>query len=66
MRHFLTLFFAFVALISFGENYPSRSDALWVTVPDHTDWLYSNGDSAIITVSLYETGIPAAGREGTF
>lgn len=66
MRHFLTLFFAYVALMSFGENYPSRSDALWVTVPDHTDWLYSNGDSAIITVSLYEYGIPAAGREVTF
>ena len=22
------------------ENYPYRSDYLWVTVPDHADWLY--------------------------
>lgn len=23
-----------------AENYPYRSDVLWVTVPDHADWLY--------------------------
>ena len=25
-----------------AENYPYRSDVLWVTVPDHADWLYKN------------------------
>ena len=23
-----------------AENYPYRSDYLWLTVPDHADWLY--------------------------
>ena len=25
------------------ENYPYRSDFLWVTTPDHADWLYKTG-----------------------
>lgn len=28
------------------ENYPYRSDYLWVTVPDHADWLYQCGEKA--------------------
>lgn len=45
----------------FAENYPYRNDALWVTVPDHADWLYETGDSAVIDISLYRYGEPAAG-----
>lgn len=44
-----------------AENYPSRSDMLWVTNPDHSDWLYETGDSAVISVELYRYGIPADG-----
>ena len=29
-----------------AENYPYRSDVLWVTVPDHADWLYKTGEKA--------------------
>ena len=43
-----------------AENYPSRSDMLWVTNPDHADWLYETGDSAKISVELYRYGIPAS------
>lgn len=46
-----------------GENYPSRSDLLWVTNPDHSDWLYETGDSATISIELYRYGIPAAGMK---
>ncbi len=35
-----------------AENYPSRSDMLWVTNPDHPDWLYETGDSARISIEL--------------
>ena len=28
------------------ENYPHRSDYLWLTVPDHADWLYKVGEKA--------------------
>ena len=27
-----------------AENYPYRDDALWVSVPDHADWLYQTGE----------------------
>lgn len=43
-----------------AENYPSRSDMLWVTNPDHADWLYETGDSARISIELYRYGIPAS------
>lgn len=48
-------------LSSGAENYPSRSDCLWITNPDHSDWLYETGDSAVISVELYRYGIPADG-----
>lgn len=44
-----------------AENYPSRSDCLRVTNPDHSDWLYETGDSAVISVELYRYGVPADG-----
>ena len=43
-----------------AENYPSRSDMLWVTNPDHPDWLYETGDSARISIELYRYGVPAS------
>ena len=41
-----------------SENYPYRSDYLWVTAPDHADWLYSVGENATIEVQFYKYGIP--------
>jgi len=63
MKHVKTeLFTLLIALLSCvtanAENYPYRSDFLWVTTPDHTDWLYTVGQSANIEVSLYKYGVP--------
>jgi cephalosporin-C deacetylase-like acetyl esterase len=41
-----------------SENYPYRSDYLWITVPDHRDWLYKVGEEAKIEVGFYLYGIP--------
>lgn len=41
-----------------AENYPYRSDCLWVTVPDHADWLYATGEEAVVEVQLYKYGVP--------
>ena len=43
------------------ENYPYRSDYLWVTVPDHPDWVYRVGEQAKVEVSFYKYGIPRDG-----
>lgn len=39
-----------------AENYPYRSDFLWVTTPDHADWLYKTGETAMVEVQLYKYG----------
>lgn len=44
-----------------AENYPYRSDVLWVAVPDHADWIYRTGEKAVIEVQLYKYGIPQDG-----
>lgn len=44
------------------ENYPYRSDYLWVTVPNHADWLYQCGERATVDVQFLKYGIP---RDGT-
>ena len=38
--------FALIFPLSFvcAENYPYRSDVLWVTVPNHADWIYKTGE----------------------
>ena len=41
-----------------AENYPYRSDYLWLTVPDHADWLYRTGEKAKVEVSFCLYGIP--------
>ena len=60
-------FLTALLLLTFGfkavavENYPYRSDYLWVTVPDHADWLYETGQDATVDVQLLRYGMPAAG-----
>jgi cephalosporin-C deacetylase-like acetyl esterase len=44
-----------------AENYPYRSDDLWVTVPNHSDWIYTTGQNAKVEVQFYKYGIPQAG-----
>lgn len=44
-----------------AENYPYKSDYLWVTVPDHADWLYKTGEKATVEVQFYKYGIPRDG-----
>ena len=48
-------------LSAVAENYPQRSDLLWVTVPDHADWNYRTGERATVEVQLYRYGIPQDG-----
>ena len=59
------LYFLLLALLSvtglMAENYPYRSDYLWVTVPNHADWLYKTGEQATIEVQFYKYGIPRDG-----
>lgn len=55
--------FLFLALLgvcsgAVAENYPYRSDYLWVTVPDHADWLYKTGEKPVVDVQLYKYGMP--------
>ena len=60
MKRLLSLLLMVVAVSMAGlaENYPYRSDYLWVTVPDHADWLYRAGEKARVEVQLYKYGIP--------
>ena len=44
-----------------AENYPYRSDVLWVTVPNHADWVYKTGEKATVEVQFYKYGIPQDG-----
>lgn len=53
-----TLLMLILSLSAFSENYPYRSDVLWITVPDHADWLYKTGESASVEVQFYKYGIP--------
>lgn len=53
------LIFAVAAwLNAAAENYPYRSDYLWLAVPDHADWLYHTGEKAKVEVHLYKYGVP--------
>ena len=46
--------FALIFPLSFvcAENYPYRSDVLWVTVPNHADWIYKTGEKATVEVQF--------------
>lgn len=62
---FLSLVLLFVASASNllrAENYPYRSDYLWLAVPDHSNWLYQMGEQAKVEVSFYKYGIPRDGE----
>lgn len=52
------LFLTLCAANIHAGNYPDRSDYLWVTVPDHADWLYDTGQKAVVEVQFYKYGIP--------
>lgn len=45
-----------------AENYSYKSDYLWLTVPDHADWLYQTGENAKVEVSFCKYGIPRDGE----
>ncbi len=49
------------ALTGYSENYPYRSDVLWVTVPNHADWLYKTGEKATVEIQFLKYGIPQDG-----
>lgn len=58
MRKTIIILLVMLSSMIHAENYPYRSDFLWVTVPDHADWLYRCGESATIDIQLYKYGIP--------
>lgn len=60
-RPLLLLSLLLLFLAAPAENYPYRSDVLWVTVPNHSDWLYQTGERATIAVQFYKYGIPRDG-----
>ena len=55
---FLLALLVVMCLCCNAENYPYRSDYLWVTVPDHADWIYKAGEKATVEVQFYKYGIP--------
>ncbi len=58
MRRVLFFMLLFIGhWMSWAENYPYRSDVLWVTTPNHVDWLYKTGEKAEVTVAVYRYGI---------
>lgn len=62
-KFLLTALFIAAACISLqAENYPYRSDYLWVTRPDHADWLYKTGEKAEVEIEFYKYGIPRDGQ----
>lgn len=58
MRQFLLSVLLLLGISTQAENYPYRADCLWLTVPDHADWLYKTGEKAKVEVSLYRYGMP--------
>ncbi len=64
MKRLLSLCLIALAFCLKGHagNYPDRSDYLWVTVPDHANWLYKTGENAYIEIEFYKYGIPRDGK----
>ncbi len=62
----LTFVFLLSCIITTAENYPYRSDMLWVTVPNHTNWIYETGEKATVDVQLYRYGVPVDGVEVSY
>ena len=62
MKQLLAILLCLLGINSLSaENYPYKSDYLWVTVPDHADWLYQTGEQATVEVQFYKYGIPRDG-----
>lgn len=63
MKRFLISLCALLgAIAAFGQNnYPANSDYLWVTIPDHADWIYKTGEPARVRVEFFKYGIPRDG-----
>ncbi len=59
---FLLTLLCTLTVVQAVENYPYRSDYLWVTVPDHADWLYQCGEKASVEVQFYKYGMPRDGE----
>jgi hypothetical protein len=57
-KYILLLMMACCQLMADAENYPYRNDVLWVTLPDHADWLYKTGEKARVEVGFYRYGVP--------
>ena len=54
-----TLFFVLGSMATaLAENYPYRSDYMWLTVPNHADWLYKTCERAKVEVSFCKYGMP--------
>ncbi len=67
MKNIVCILLAVLAsLFLRAENYPYRSDVLWVTVPDHADWLYQTGEEATVEIQFYKYGIPQDGVTVTY
>ena len=60
-KYLLLLALLLSAAATRAENYPYRSDYLWVTVPDHSDWIYKTGEKATVRVQFFKYGIPRDG-----
>lgn len=58
MKKILLFVLLMLGISTHAENYPYRTDCLWLTVPNHADWLYKTGEKAKVEVSLYRYGIP--------
>lgn len=56
-RNILSFIGICMVVLAAAQNYPHRSNVLWVTTPDSPDWLYMLGEEARIRVNLYEYGI---------
>ena len=53
-RLLLSVWLLSLSLLSaVAENYPYKSDVLWVTVPNHADWLYKTGEKVTVEVQFY-------------
>jgi len=46
----------------YAGNYPTNDDYLWVTIPDHNNWIYQVGQTAKVEVTLLKYGQPVTGK----
>lgn len=50
-------------IVSMAQNTAVQSNVLWVTTPDHPNWLYKTNEKADIEIRLYEYGMPVSNTE---